>query len=280
MPKTSLVDDAKNKAPVPEKPANTLPAKADVSSTAFAMLPDSPIENLPEVTGPVWANCPSLVFAYKMSETFWDKLKAANPGLQEGDPCIVFPEPDAPVKLNPLRFSLLRAFQYWAISSKKNEHLECSLTQRKGKEDGKSWDEWIESILVIYDNGEAFPCAARLKSTKCPPIHLATKILNQLRDTKNDGPQKWAAQSPEHAMTMQIPKLWARFTVQCKISASVGKESGNTYHVPVGTVLPATAADLATLQQAFNDPLVQTWLKAADTQFEERIAAVKKLCRS
>jgi hypothetical protein len=54
---------------------------------------------------------------------------------------------------------MIRALQYWAISTPKNEHLQTYLGERPGGlllKEGK-WEEWIESTIVVYTSEGGFP---------------------------------------------------------------------------------------------------------------------------
>jgi hypothetical protein len=273
MPKTSLMSQSKT---LPDgKPVDSKELAKRVDPGAFVALPESPVEELQTVQQAAYLRCPSVVFAYKQSETYWGKLSAAITGLQEGSPCLAMPDPYPPRLLAPFKFSLLQYLQYYAISNNKNEHLEVVVPDNEtSKPVGYEWHEWFETKLILYVGDTIVPAACRFKKAQCQAAQLAAVTL------KKAAQQDWAENSAEHALSLAMPRVWARFTVDVVMkprTVKSGKNQGQIYHEACGTVNVATAADWLKLKNGFEDDTVKQFMKDVDEYFAGRVAAIKQL---
>jgi hypothetical protein len=184
---------------------------------------------------------PFVTFATPKSQ-LWPKLTASLPGLQDGDPVLVRPDPETPVRLVPFRFHVVAAKQFFA-----NTADDGSLVKTYAeKPDGKS-DEYIETALLVYTDAGIVAARCTWKNTKCPAAHEACKALNLAASPD------WSKQSADHAASMRAPKPFMRFTCISTPQVRSSRATGRRYVTTRGQIVPTTIADVDKLSAYFRE---------------------------
>lgn len=222
---------------------------------------DSPIAVVP----PTVSRVPFVIFATPKS-SLWGKVTAACPGVQDGDPVLMRPEPATPLRLVPFRFNLVNANQYWAVTA--DDGTLVKTFQEKPDVPGKI-DEYIETVLLVY-TADGIVCArCTWKNTKLPAIHLAAKALS-LAAT-----DEWAKQGPDYAASVRAPKPFMRFTCSATPVVRTARTSGRRYVTTAGQIVPISTGDLEKLSAYFGDVESKPRMAQVAEHYARRLDEVK-----
>jgi hypothetical protein len=225
------------------------------------------------VVRPLGEQTPYVVFAHPMSRVLWPKLSQAIAGLDEGDTVLVLPEPQRPVKLSPMRFMLLAAFQYWGRVTDTGE-LTAARTEPP-TEDKREWKEQIESVLLVFAENRIIPAGMLWKTTKCGGVHRAIDALKLAANL-----EEWGKQSADHKLTLAVPVVWGRFVAQTKLAgAKTAKGSGYTYRPATSLIFPTTAAEMKLLSDSFADDGFSAAMNAVQKRYEFRVSEVTSMTK-
>jgi hypothetical protein len=248
MPKTSLVS----------KP----PAESNVGSNLPSLFTGSAAVG--EYHGPTFALTPYVSFVDQRSPAFV-KLSIHLRDLASGDPVLVLPDPQRPVKLSPMRFYLLQFFQHYSIVDSTGNITEMTRVAPEGPSDFK---EHVESLILIANGETLTPARCTFKTTKVNAIHSAIAAL------EDAATPDWSGRSPEHRASLAIPHAWARFISTVKLKHATGKASGFAYVAASSTYSPAGPADWELLAKHLQDPAFIALSQATAKAFQDRISEV------
>lgn len=237
---------------------------------AFSM-PDAFEEPTVDVTPQSMIAHPYVKFFSRMAKDAGNVMGAIK-NVQEGNPVLYLPD-GSMYLLNPFRFFLLAAKQYWGAQNNQGDDMECSWEKKRGKNaDGYAWRERVLMAMVVIVNDSCFPAVCTFKGPKCP---CAAKASTTYELAKRPD---WGTLSPDHAVTLSIPKAQYRFVTQATFRTDTGKESGNDYVTADGVCTPTTAAEITTLAEHFRDSEeFVNWLNEASESFKERLQQIAEL---
>lgn len=190
-------------------------------------------------------NVPYVVFAQPKATEQWTSLVTKLPGIQDGDQVLVYPDPDPPVRLQPMRFTMISCKQFWVKKDAQGQSQgKPSLTPMPRAE---GWKEEVFAACIVYvqrgGDLEAVPASCVFKTVKCGAA-LGLKL-------QIDAAEKveWAEQSPAHKMAFAAFKS---AYLRVVAAVAVGKRtagSGFGYVPARSIVAPATPAEYGALQK-------------------------------
>jgi hypothetical protein len=217
-----------------------------------------------------WTGTPYLVFLHPKQSTYARTLSKF-PSASEGEPFVIVPEPDDPVKLDPFKFYLLHAKGYFAQFDNSGYPVAVTESEEEAKQDRK-WKDVVESVILCEVNGGLIATRATFKTTKVKPARLAMDAY-KLAST----PQ-WAEKSAEHKASLMIPAPQLRFYTVVKVKPQqTSRSSGNLYQPADGIVRPSGVADWKLLGEWFTAPLNRAKLEACKQSFTNRCAELEEL---
>lgn len=184
---------------------------------------------------------PYVVFAQPKATEQWTSLARAIPGLKDGDPCLVRPDPEKPVLLQPLRFTMMACTQYWLQTDPKKQGARIdgvnpSLVQKPRSDGPYSWLENVFAAAIVYVpvDGKvvAVPATVGFKTVKCPAA-LSLKLAIEEAEKP-----EWAEQSMAHKAAFQaFAKPWLRVVAAVNLTPRSG--TGNPYVAARSVCAPA-----------------------------------------
>lgn len=187
---------------------------------------------------------PYVVFAQPKATDQWTDLAGKIPGLQDGDPVLVFPEPTPPVVLRPMRFTMVACRQYWV---QKDPGGAVIGTSSESKPRTDRWNEHVLAACIVYvqrgSDVEAVPASCVFKTVKCG---AALSVKTQI-----DAAAKieWAEQSPAHKMAFaSLAKPFLRVVGTVHMSKRTAA-SGYGYVQAKAIVAPATPVEWKALKE-------------------------------
>lgn len=128
-----------------------------------------------------------VVFAQPKAVAQWTDLSARIPGLRDGDQVMVRPDGSV-VRLQPMRYQLISAKQYFVKKNPQGGARESC----KDVADAEHKAEEVHAACVVFLDGEAVPCTATFKTTKCNAVTTLVAAVKAAKDPK------WAQQSEAH----------------------------------------------------------------------------------
>lgn len=228
MPKISLNKQEEKTVPQDNKYALTVPKS--LMTTAIDVVREES-SRLPYVT-----------FIYPTSKK-WGELSVVIRGMKQEDVILVDPDISDSVKLDPFRFSVVNAVQYWADISNDGTMLAASMTN-PGRA-AKNLKEVVDTVLIVYlaDNAELVKCT--FKGPKTPAAHVAIESMNQA--ASND----WGGLSRDHQASLVMPYAPARTITTCTLQPSTSRSTGNKYALSVGVSKPSGPSEWAMISELF-----------------------------
>lgn len=201
-------------------------------------------EQLPAFVKPAWMSAPVVMFAHPASLTFYPRIVAAHPGIATGAPVLIHPNNAPPVKLDPFKYMLIAAKQFFCSVDGQGNPVQCVVEPDDAHE-----KEYIDSLILVFTSDGIIPATCQWRTTKCQAIHGAKDELEFI--TQN--PDEWAKRSAEHQFASQMPHPYARFTCTVQMQGKTAKGSGLPMQLASAIINPATPGDWKVLQAAFTD---------------------------
>lgn len=227
---------------------------------------------------------PYIVFATSKSAKLWPVMSAAIQGLETDETVLLRPEPKRPVRLSPLRFHLLAAFQYWAQFDQADFRPNAARLEPPEEGTMREWAEQIESVVLAYHGEKLVPASIRWGKTKCGGAHKAIAALRNCSKVSEGGIEgafeEWGALSADHKLTQGVPVNWARFVAQCKVlGGKTSKTSGFRYAPSTSLIFPATAGELKIVSDSFADAEFVKSLDAVKARYEREVETIRALSK-
>jgi hypothetical protein len=226
------------------------------------------------VSSPIYQSSPYVQFISTKGQAFAEVARRI-PDLQDSDPVLLRGADTPPVRLNPLRFHLIAAFQHFSVVDSMGQIVKSTLDVDSAREDrAYKWLEHIESvILVCLGDGGLCPARCTFKTTKTNAAHTAIAALNQAGN-----PDEWAKQGPDYRASLPAPYAWARFTATVTLTRGTAKGSGFKFAAAKSFITPTGLADWQALAAAFQDEGFKRIAKPVMSRHNERVAVIKSLC--
>jgi hypothetical protein len=212
-------------------------------------MPNDVFGNAPMTVVPTKVRVPYALFAQPKATDQWAELSSKLPSLQDGDQVLVYPEPDAPVQLRPMRFTMLGCQQYWVQRDGAGNQIGKASTEAKSR--AEKWNEEVLASCIVYvpRGGDlaAVPASCVFKTVKCPAV-LSLKL--QIEEAAK---VTWADTSPAHKIAFAaFQKPWMR--VVASVSTNKRTSSGGYTYVGARSVCsPATPAEYGALRKMLED---------------------------
>ena len=210
-------------------------------------------------------NLPFVHIAQPKSTNFWNKLVAKfGATVQEGNAYLFLPKTDDIINLEPLKFGLLLAKQYWLRTAQNGDILE--VTDKKHHK----WGERIVSSIIVYmPDGTIVPAPCEWRRTKCTAIHQMVKNLELAGN-----PVEWAKKGREYEHTLVAKKPFMRFygTKICKAGTVKTEDGGNNYVFATADIKPTTTVEWESIGKFMSDPESVNRLNEVGEQFKQDCA--------
>ena len=226
------------------------------------------------VSSPIYQASPYVQFISAKGQTFSEVARRI-PDLQDSDPVLIRGADAPPVRLNPMRFHLIAAFQHFSVVDSVGQIVKSTLDVDFARGDKvEKWLEHVESVIIVcLGDGSVCPARCTFKTTKTNAIHTAIAALNQATDH-----DEWAKQGPDYRASLAAPHAWARFTATVTLTRGTAKGSGYKYAAAKSFITPTGLADWEALAAAFQDVAFKRVADAVMTRHNARIAEIKTRC--
>jgi len=181
---------------------------------------------------------PFLVFAQPAAKEQWKTLVTKFPTIEDGDPVLMFPDPEPAIKLDQIRCTVMKMEQYFATRDLSRGGVE----KDRFKKPGPDRAERLIIAMIIYLNDRAVPCTCIAKTVKCAAFH---DIYNELK--RMSDPEKqldWVKQSASHKLAWEkCDAPFARITATISIRGGTGRGSGMAYAATKVSITPSTQVE-------------------------------------
>jgi hypothetical protein len=235
---------------------------------ALACLPQGFGELDTPISTPEINRVPYIQFVYAKSKNYGAMLQKI-PTLREGEPVLVLPAPANPIKLNPLRYFLLHASEYWGQYNTSGELVAVSRTKPDDPQAKPKWDQVIEAAVLVVLDDRLVPAQVRFKTTTCPAIYPAILALAEAKTGA------WVKKGPEYAFTAKCDKPWARFVTHASRTERTNRERGTVYSCMEAQVHPTNASEFVLLSEFFNTEENVGLLNEVAAAYRKRVEAAK-----
>lgn len=213
---------------------------------------------------------PYVVFAQPKATEQWTELSRTVQGIQDGDQILVRPDPEKPVRLQPMRFTMAACKQYWVQKDPGGARVGVSAEQKPRTE---RWNEEVLAACIVYvqDGGslEAVPASCVFKTTKCPAALAVSKQVEVASKPE------WADESPAHKMAFAaLAKPYLRVVG----TVSVGRRtaaSGFGYVTARAVVAPAGPAEWKALKDLVESSAGMQSLRDLSAHYKQRLQELK-----
>lgn len=254
-------------------PAAIVPAPVKSSALALAddvlgMIPD--VQSMAPIERELYSS-PYLQFMDPRAKNYGDAVQKLGQ-LPVGTPVLILPggimyRLDNPqVWLTPFRF------QHWSVINDKNQLLQSALLSENVPQDGKKWNEFVETVAIVMTHDGPIPARVGFKTVKTPAAH---DIYGSLNECVNN-PAKWQAQSVDHAAACSaIAQAWLRLHGVITLKAGKGDYD---YIQANASVKPTSAGQYAAIVTMLNSEAGKKYLAACIEGHKEREIEVKKKC--
>lgn len=207
---------------------------------------------------------PYVSFAQPKATEQWNKMRDAFPRLREGQPILQNPQPEPMVELEPFRYFLVAAQQYWAKENSVGKVLYTAFDSREVTSDLR---EYIDTVIIVQLPEKGLKMArCCFKQTKVPGVNPA---LNALKAAKTPD---WFEISKEHAATASIPDPRFRFVTEVRM---VDRETQDDEQRPYVTcesiVEPTSMEEFKELLQYMETEEAQEQKVKVKESFDKRI---------
>lgn len=210
-----------------------------------------------------WATAPFVHIAQPKSQDYWAKLLQRFGSVKEGQ-AFLFMEGDQIIKLDPFRFSVALCRQFFVRMSGNGKEI---LETRKGDPGVKAFKERMVAMVIVYHDGKAIPATCEFRSTKCNAAHTAFNALEAA------GREDWASKSPEHALTLQLPKPFQRYYVVAEPSPRPPRKADSLpFVLLIGHVKPTSVMEWKAMSDLVQNPTSVDLLCNVDKQYNRWVA--------
>ncbi len=197
------------------------------------------------------------------------RIQSAIRSVQDGDPVLVYPEPDKPEPLPTFRFGLFAAQGYFADVDSIGNILKARYETGHFGADGKALREHIDSIIFVHLADKVVPARCTWKTTKCLAVKKAVQALKDAADPE------WGGISAEHQASLVAPYPWARFTCTVSTTKRTSRTSGYAYVAADCLVSPTGVGDWKRIGDGLGN---EDWMKsmaACIEGYKRRLAEVE-----
>jgi len=253
-------------------------AKKSLASMEVAPVESNPGTGLPvgfqggaiQVASPIYQRTPYVLFVSTKGQTY-GQLAQRIRDLQDGDPVLVRDENVPPLKMNPLRFHLIAAFQHFSVVDSMGAIVKTTFDVETAREDKtQKWLEHVETvILVCLGDGGLCPARMTFKTTKTNAIHTAIAALKDAEDA-----EKWGSYSAEHKASLVAPTPYARFTATVTLKRGTAKSTGFNFVAANSFITPTGLADWQTIGAAFKDETFCKLCEAVYRRHKDRVGEI------
>ncbi len=218
---------------------------------------------------------PYVIFASPKSPNFAD-YAAAIPGLQQRDILLSRPPPYPLVKLPTLKIFTISAQQAWVEAEEDGTLISATFDDPKDRD--SDLRENIESVLIVFlPDGSLCPARCTFRTSKCAGMK---NVRNTYALAAGDAESvaKWAALSPEHRETLEIPAqfAWGRFVTTMTCTGKTGGR-GRVYDLTKSRVGPTNKADRGLLGNSLKDAAFCAALQSVNEAFVRRVTELREL---
>lgn len=252
-----------------EKGLVTLPENLNLPSVFQAPAPD--------IKGRFTS--PYVMFGHPMAKEVWPKVLMRYNDAQEGQQFLMgsfdkgadgkWTHVSTIERLQPFKYSIVTARQYWSRGDNTGAVLETSLTEKPFP-----FKEIVEGVILVYLGDKLIPATCQFRSTKTGGIKPMTAALLEAEDAA-----KWSAKGEAYKLSLVASKPFMRFYGTVSLgNAKTSKRSGNPY-IPASCMVHATTAvEWKMLGEHFSD---LSWIEGPVTEvskaFERRIDEVASM---
>lgn len=253
---------------LPEEPRDVKPSPIALAADVLALIPD--VQAMAPLQRELFTS-PYVQFMDSRAGNYSDVIQKIG-NVPAGTPVLIFPDGRV-YRLDNMQYWLTPfRFQHWSVLDQKNTPLQSAVDVDKIPNDGKRWAEFVETVALVMTPDGIFPARIGFKTTKTPAAH---EVYNSLNECINN-PDKWAAQSVDHATAMAIiPQAWLRMHGIVQLKTGKGDYD---YIQANATVKPTSAGQFATIVAALNHPDCKKLLQSCIEGHNERIEEIKKKC--
>lgn len=217
-----------------------------------------------------FAQIPYVIFAQPKSTDSWNRILAQFPKAREGDPFLLMPQPQPIVELNPFRYYLLAAQQYWA---KENTIGKVLWTCFDADAVTSELRQYIDTCIMVELPTEEFIIArCAFKQTKVPAVSQALRTLKIAKEPE------WLDMSPEHAQTSQIPDPRFRFISDVRMVDKISAED-RPYVTAEVTIEPTSLKQFRAILEFISAQETIEAMDAIKESYERRINSMKRMSK-
>lgn len=207
-------------------------------------------------------NVPYLLFAQPAAKDQFRDLMMKFPGIEDGDPVLMLPAPEKPIRPEPLKVMMLAAQQYYVIRDTKQggKIISAHKKPRPGS------DEYMQLALIVFLPDRAVPCGCLAKTVKCAAFQeLSVEI-------KKSQEPDWIKNGEAHAAAVAAcSEPFARVVATVSMGSKVGRGSGQPYKPTRASIAPSTSTEwalLAPLQTPEGMKVMQTLADSFEAQLQ------------
>jgi len=224
-----------------------------------------------QVGPPAFKASTYVTFASPRKTDQWLKFQTLFPGIQDGAQILVRPEPRPSIKLDPFRFHLIAARQFYAEVADDGVMLRVTWDRPTGQA-AAIMKEHIDTMLLVYTKDGLVPATCRFKTTKCGAVHKASDTLKLAMTPA------WASLGEAYAKSLAAPEPWARFTATVTVQARTARMSGRKYIGANSTITPTAEAEWEAIAAFLNAPENVQALADVQDSFAIRLQELQRLC--
>lgn len=194
----------------------------------------------------------------------WGEYLQYHRDLRDGDPILIDGGKN-PNRLQPMRFFLASAQQYWAIVNDENEIVRA----RFDRPEDRKYTEFVEAALLVFDGEGLTPALCTFRGPKTAAVLAATREITECTSVA------WSKRSPDHALAIKLasdPRL--RVVTTVSLQSRTSRTSGYKYVVANGTANPASAGDFQLLAAYLKDEGKQKQMTHVLSRYAERVNGV------
>lgn len=202
---------------------------------------------------------PYLVFAQPKAEQQFRFLMSHFPDIEDGDPVLMYPEPQKPVRIVPLKCTIVAAKQYFAQRDPSGKELAWSSTAKPG------WAERILTAMILYWEGKALPCTCTFKTTKCAAAHAIVDEINKCQEPE------WANKGPEYKQAATVCSTpFTRIVATITVAGKTSRKTNLSYKITKPVIAPSGPTEWQMLGALLKDNM--TAFKDIADAYKARLA--------
>ncbi len=218
---------------------------------------------------------PYVIFVSPKSPNFAD-YAAAIPGVKARDILLSRPPPYPLIALPAFKFFTISAQQAWVEAEEDGTLISATFDDPKDRESPQR--ENIESVLIVFlPDGSLVPARCTFRTSKCAGMK---NVRNTYAMAHGDAAAvaQWAALSPEHRETLEIPSqfAWGRFVTTMTCTGKTGGR-GRVYDLTKSRVGPTNKADRGLLGNSLKDAAFCAALQSVNEAYVRRVTELREL---